>query len=141
MIIRKLQLNDYNINYFNLLNQLSESPYPNENEFNLFISNLNDNHQIFVLLDDSLKNYLGTCSIFIESKLIHNISKIAHLEDLIINDKYRNLGYGKLLLEYIINYAKQFNCYKIILNCNFDKQIFYEKCGFQNNGLQMSIYF
>ena len=48
MIIRKLQLNDYNINYFNLLNQLSESPYPNKNEFNLFFC-IEHFHYIFYL--------------------------------------------------------------------------------------------
>jgi glucosamine-phosphate N-acetyltransferase len=50
-------------------------------------------------------------------------------------------GFGKLLVKKCIEHAKEMNCYKIILNCNENNMIFYEKQGFQKKENQMALYF
>lgn len=140
---RKLSLQDYNSNFFELLNQLSECKKDSIsfNDFNNFIKKLNSNHQIFIILDSENNKIIGTGTILIEEKLIHNLSKVAHVEDIVVDSNYRKNGIGKFLIDNLIHYAKNQNCYKIILDCQ-DKNIpFYQKCGFQQKGLQMAIYF
>jgi len=139
----------------------------NINDFNYFINNLNDDHQIFIVMDNinnnnnsnsntninitnnesnnnvsnNDENIIGSATILIETKIIHNFGKVAHIEDVIVDNNYRGKGLGKMLINTCINYAKDHNCYKIILNCN-DKNIpFYEKCGFSKKENEMALYF
>lgn len=139
-IIRKIQKDDYYKNHLELYKQLTTYDFKliNKIEYDKFIDSLNNNHQIFVIIDNNKVIASGT--ILIENKLIRNLCKLAHIEDIVIDINYRKFGLGKKLINYIINYAKNENCYKITLDCNDNNIIFYEKCGFIKNGNQMSLY-
>ena len=74
---------DYKI-YSNLLNQLSECNI-NKSQFQSFINNLDDNH-IVIIVYSTLDNYIvGSGTLTIENKLIHNCGKVGHIEDIIID--------------------------------------------------------
>lgn len=80
---------------------------------------------------------IGTATLILETKFIHNISRIAHIEDMFISKDYRHLGCGKILIEHLIEKADSLGCYKIICVCR-DKIIpFYEKCGMNVRGAFM----
>jgi len=77
---------------------------------------------------------IGTGSLHKIYKL-HN-HPVAQIEDVMITEKYRGMGYGKKIIEHLVEVGKR-DCYKVILNC-LDKNIgFYEKCGFYRNGNEM----
>ena len=95
-------------------------------------------HKIFVAKSDN--RIIGTVTILIEPKIIHNLSYVAHIEDVVVDQTYRLGGIGKLLMEHVINYSKQFGCYKIILDCAESKVGFYEKLGFVLKEKQMAFY-
>lgn len=139
-IIRKIQKDDYYKNHLELYKQLTTYDFKliNKIEYDKFIDNLNTNHQIFVIIDNNKVIASGT--ILIENKLIRNLCKLAHIEDIVIDINYRKFGLGKKLINYIKDYAKNENCYKITLDCNDNNILFYEKCGFIKNGNQMSLY-
>ena len=120
------------------INDLSGNPISCK-DYNNFFGILEPNTHIYVLVD---KNdiLVGMGTLLIESKLIHGGSKVAHIEDVIIDNKQRGKGYGKILLDNLIKKAKKFNCYKIILNCNENNIGFYEKTGFQQKNVEMSLY-
>lgn len=146
-IVRNLDIYDYMKNYLRLLEQ-SFTIEPNtisSSAFNDYVSNLNTNHQIIVIEhnsnDISGSYIIGSSTIFIETKLIHNFGKVAHIEDVIVHNEYRGHGLGKLLLDKCIEIAKQEGCYKIILDCSDNNCKFYEKCGFMKKGNQMALYF
>ena len=80
-------------------------------------------------------------TLIIEEKLIHGGSKVGHIEDLVVDEKFRGKGYGKILLDYLIKKSKYFKCYKTILNCKLSNVGFYEKQGFKSNNVEMSLYF
>jgi glucosamine-phosphate N-acetyltransferase len=138
MEIISLELNDYNLNFFELLNQLSVGEKPSFDDFKLYLNNLNQNHQIYIIKNNN--KIIATGTLFIESKLSHNLGKVGHIEDIIVDQSYRNCGLGSKMIEFLIQQAKKMNCYKIILNCNYDKKSFYEKFKFKENGYQMVIY-
>ena len=76
----------------------------------------------------------------IEPKIIHDFRSVCHVEDFAIDDAYRGLGIGRIVLEKIKNLAQTYNCYKIILNCNNLVTGFYEKCGYVKTNEQMAMY-
>lgn len=82
---------------------------------------------------------IGTASLILEPKFLHNSKKVAHIEDVVVKKEYRGHGIGEQLVKFLIDFAKGFNSYKIILNCNADNIKFYEKCGFRQHDVGMRL--
>jgi glucosamine-phosphate N-acetyltransferase len=143
MYFRQLNSNDYDSNYIEVLSQLSfiDNKSITQDQWNQFIYQLNNNHQIYVLVDSNSNNIIASGTLLIENKIIHNISKVAHIEDIVTDSKFRGKGYGKIMIEYLIDKAKEHQVYKIILNCSDENIKFYEKCGFELKSNQMAKYF
>jgi len=128
----------------NLLSQLtnvenSDGLIISEKEYASFFSNLENNVHIYVMQTDE-EELVGMGTIMVEKKLIYGGSKVAHIEDVVIDKKYRGMGYGKILLDNLIKKSKKFDCYKIILNCDEKNVEFYEKTGFRQKNVEMSLY-
>lgn len=65
--------------------------------------------------------------------------KVAFLEDMIISPEYRGKGYGVLLVDYAISYAKKLTCKRITLLTDTDNdtaQRFYKRLGFHDSLMQ-----
>ena len=145
IVIRTIEKQDYMKQYLQLLEQdftirptiISHSKFIN------YVNNLHNRHQVFVI-ENNNKNatvIIGSVTIFIETKLIHNFGKVAHVEDVIVDNTYRGKGLGKMLVQKCIDYAQIHDCYKIILNCSDENIPFYEKCGFSKKENEMALYF
>ena len=138
--IVKLTTDNYNKNnIINLLDQLTNCPNIKDEHYKNILNNLSNNHSIYVIDYNNIAIGIGT--IFIEQKIIHSGKCVAHIEDVVIDEEYRNNKLGNLLLNFLINKAKELNCYKVILNCNDKTKMFYEKNGFNKTNNQMSLYF
>ena len=131
-----------NENIGNLLETLNQLSPTKEKDYDLIrkhIENTKNNEtnkmKIFVLKYEN--EIIGSGSVIIETKILRNISKVGHIEDIVINDKFRKLGLSKLLIENIIQFCKDENCYKILLDCNDTLINFYEKYGFKKNANTM----
>ena len=120
-----------------LLSQLTITNNITLSEFSDFLLNKPINHIIYICKDSKKNKIVGIITIFIERKLIHNMGKVGHIEDLVVDKDERNKGISKLLINKCIEYANQNNCYKIILNCNKDLVDFYKKNNFYESGYQM----
>ena len=125
-----------------LYNYFGENEELNYETFNDILKNIlqNNNHNIFLYLDNS-NNILGALTLITEQKFIHNGKCVAHIEDFIVKKEYRSQNIGKDLMNYAINYAKQNNCYKIILDTNNKLVNYYTNYGFINKGIYMGYYF
>ena len=141
MNLRNLEPNDYYKKYLNLLDQLTEvNPEKiTYNDFNDFVNNLNVTHKIIVFEKDN--TILATGTLIIENKIIHGISKVGHIEDIVVDKSLRGLGVGKNMISYLSELAELENCYKIILNCKESNIGFYKKCGFEKKEVEMVKYF
>ena len=85
---------------------------------------------------------IATGSLIIDYKFMHNLSCMAHIEDVVVDKEYRGKGYGKYVINELKDIArKEFKCYKVILDCHYNNIGFYEKCGFEQKQVQMSAYF
>ena len=96
----------------------------------------NSNHIIHVAIDD--KKIIGTTTLFIEQKLIHNGGLVGHIEDVVVRKDYEGKGIGIKLVTSMLERAKEKNCYKTILDCKDDVKKFYERIGFkhESNGMR-----
>jgi glucosamine-phosphate N-acetyltransferase len=139
MKFRTLQSSDYSINYFKLLEQLTIVNVSSitSNSFRTFVESLSNSHQIIVVENDD-KQIVASGTIFIESKIIHGLGKVGHIEDIVVDKRIRGSGVGKALLLHLSNIAKTENCYKVILNCKQSNCAFYEKCGFEQHECEMT---
>lgn len=95
---------------------------------------LNDiNKPIFVATDELNEIYGYAFCIIIEnnSSTLNNI-KTLYIDDLCVDQAKRLNHIGTMLYEYVLNYAKEINCYNVTLNVwadNKEALKFYEHIG------------
>ncbi|KAK4474981.1 hypothetical protein MN116_002083 [Schistosoma mekongi] len=68
-------------------------------------------------------------------------SERGHIEDVIVDSRFRGMNFGRLLVDTLICIGKHMGCYKISLDCSHEKVGFYEKLGFQCKNNMMYIRF
>lgn len=90
-----------------------------------------------IIVEDNLQ-IIGTCSLIILDNLGHKGAKLAIAESMIVSQEYRGHGIGSKLMQFVMEKAKEENCYKLMLSSN-KKRIkahkFYEQLGFQQHGI------
>lgn len=138
--IRLVSKEDYYCGHLELYKQLStiNPELITKIDYESYIDKLNDDHIIYVINDNNI--IIGSLTIFIEYKLLRNMGKVGHIEDVVIDRKYNGQGLGKKLINKAVEYCKNKNCYKIILNCSDENIGFYEKCGFKKKENEMALY-
>jgi len=140
LIFRHIESNDYYKDYLTLLKQLTivEKKKINFIQFKNFVNNLSNKH-IIIIIEDNNK-IIGSGTLLIENKVIHNMGLVAHIEDIVIHNNYKKQGLGKKIIDELINISIQSNCYKIILDCNEKNVNFYQNSGFKQKEIQMVKY-
>lgn len=138
---RLLEEEDYNKGFLDVVNYFTKSKKKvNFNDFrNHYNKVINQNSLVYVA--EYNNKIIGTAKLLIEYKFHNNLTKMGHLEDVVVNEKYRGYSIGKKLVTLLINEAKKQNCYKVTLCSSKKNKEFYIKCGFKIKDLEMSIYF
>ena len=95
----------------------------------------NSNHFVYVAILDG--RVVGSTTMIIEPKFIHGGSNVAHIEDVVVSKEYQGKGIGEMLMQSLLELAKDNNCYKTILDCTDDVKPFYEKIGFKQTSKGM----
>lgn len=143
-----VNMTDYNLkNLMKVLEQLSSTKFSfridemNVDKIREHIKNINQSiinkkHLFIVRYEDTI---VGTGSVLVEDKLIHDIGRAAHIEDIVIDKDFRGLGLAKHLMEVLIQCSKDEGCYKIILDASDDVKMFYEKLGFKQHANSMRL--
>ena len=131
--IRKLEEKDLFSGFLTSLDSLKRASDLTEGKakdvFNKIKSN--SNHLVFVvILDDRV---IGSTTLLIEPKFIHQGGKVGHIEDVVIAKDFQGSGIGEKLINFVLDYAKKNDCYKTILDCSDDVKPVYEKIGFKKH--------
>lgn len=130
-------------NIIELLSQLSNTCKPfQEQQFETLRIYLRENpcHKIWCVSNNDTDELIGMVTTILEPKIIHGFSYVVHIEDVVIGEKWRGYGFGKEVLEHIKQYSHSVHAYKIILNCSENVASFYEKSGFTQKNVEMSLY-
>ncbi|MEC7710955.1 MAG: GNAT family N-acetyltransferase [Thermoproteota archaeon] len=80
---------------------------------------------------------VGSTTLLIEQKFIHNGGKVGHIEDVVVSKGFEGRGIGMKLVISLLEKAKKMNCYKTILDCDDELIPFYERIGFKQESNQM----
>ena len=114
---------------------MTDSPTIPYITFKNITNSFDNNHNIYIYKIGT--EIIGTITLIIEQKLIHNGQKCGHIEDLVVDKKWRSKGIANTLLEYAIYKCRISGCYKVILDCDPDLKLFYEKNNFSQVGITM----
>ncbi len=115
-----LHLNDAKI-LFKKMNQ-----YP---DYHIYIAKIND-------------EVIGSFALLIMDNLAHFGTPSAVVEDVVVSEKFQNLGIGQQMMLFAMQKAKEKGCYKMVLSSNLirtDAHRFYERLGFEKHGFSFKI--
>eukprot|EP01126_Amoeba_proteus_P030467 TRINITY_DN3011_c0_g1_i2.p1 TRINITY_DN3011_c0_g1~~TRINITY_DN3011_c0_g1_i2.p1 ORF type:complete len:111 (-),score=15.59 TRINITY_DN3011_c0_g1_i2:129-461(-) len=101
----------------------------------------NKGYLIVVVEDINQKLLVGSGSLVLERKFIHDGGLCGHIEDVVVLDSVRGTKVGRVIVEQLTHLGKRAGCYKIILDCSEKNVGFYHRLGFQRKENQMAMYF
>jgi len=138
IIIREIEEDDLENGFLETLDFLRNASDLDKNKANEILKKIkqNPNHIIYVAIDN--KKIVGSTTLLIEQKFIHDGGLVGHIEDVVVRKDYEGKGIGIKLVMSMLERAKEKNCYKTILDCKDDVKQFYEKIGFkcESNGMR-----
>ncbi len=80
---------------------------------------------------------VGSTTLLIEQKFIHNAGRVGHIEDVVVSKEFEGRGIGIKLVTSLLEIANTRSCYKTILDCKDELIPFYERIGFKQESKQM----
>jgi glucosamine-phosphate N-acetyltransferase len=138
IIIREIEEDDLKNGFLETLDFLRNTSDLDKNKANEILKKIkqNPNHIIYVAIDN--KKIVGSTTLLIEQKFIHDGGLVGHIEDVVVRKDYEGKGIGIKLVTSLLERAKEKNCYKTILDCKDDVKQFYERIGFkrESNGMR-----
>jgi len=138
IIIREIEEDDLEKGFLETLDFLRNASNLDKNKAKEILKKIkqNTNHIIYVAIDN--KKIVGSTTLLIEQKFIHNGGLVGHIEDVVVRKDYEGKGIGIKLVTSLLERAKEKNCYKTILDCKDDVKQFYERIGFkhESNGMR-----
>ena len=136
--IREIEEDDLEKGFLETLDFLRNTSSIDKNKAKEILKKIkqNPNHIIYVAIDD--KKIIGSTTLLIEQKFIHDGGLVGHIEDVVVRKDYERRGIGIKLVTSMLERAKEKNCYKTILDCKDDVKQFYERIGFkrESNGMR-----
>ena len=138
---RKLQRSDFNKGFLQLLNQLAPVQNFSQEYFNRIFDDFEKTPQKHVFVGEINNDLVCSGTLLLERKFFFNGRNFGHIEDIVVDNKWRGKGVGKKLIDELINDGKENGCIRLVLDCVDDKKDFYIKCGFFRRGNQMNYHF
>ena len=86
---------------------------------------------------------VGTTVLAVLPGFAHGTSPFAVVEYVVVDEKFRSKGIGRLLMESVISLAKEAGCYKIMLTSDLRRESahkFYQSVGFQASAHGFRLY-
>ena len=140
IIIREIQEADLENGFLQSLDNLKKaSDLQNNIAKNILNEILDDSNHIIHIAELDGK-IVGSSTMFIEQKFIHEGGLVGHIEDVAVKEGFERRQIGQKIIESLLLVAKNRGCYKTILDCKDDVKEFYEKIGFkhESNGMRFN---
>lgn len=138
IIVRKILESDLDSGFLESLDSLRKASDLDKNKAKEILKKINQNpdHSIFVAQHQG--RIIGSTTLLIEQKFIHDGGKVGHIEDVVVLKEFQSKGIGVIIIKAVLEYAKSQGCYKTILDCDDSVRPFYEKLGFarHSNGMR-----
>ena len=137
LIIRKILESDLENGFLESLDNLRQTSNLEQNSVRNILKKILENENHIIHVAELNGKIVGSTTLLIEQKFIHEGGFVGHIEDVVVNKEFEGRGIGMKLVLSLLDVAKEKKCYKTILNCE-DKLIpFYEKIGFKQKSTEM----
>jgi len=135
--IRQIQENDLFQGFLESLDSLRKASDLEEGNAKLVLKKIRSNQNHVIMVADLDGQIVGSITLLIEPKFIHQGGLVGHIEDVVVRSELQGKGVGEQLVNAALEYAKNHGCYKTILDCDDNVKPFYEKIGFKRNSNAM----
>jgi len=136
-IIRELEENDFKKGFLNALDTLKETSNITEDKALEIFKNIKLNPKHIIVVAEINGKIVGSTTLLIEPKFIHQGGIVGHIEDVVVDKKFQGKKIGEKIIVHILEIAKNHGCYKTILDCSDNIKPFYEKLGFKHNSNEL----
>ncbi|MGY5143801.1 MAG: GNAT family N-acetyltransferase [Candidatus Nitrosopumilus sp. bin_32a] len=132
VVIRELKKEDLWNGFLKSLDSLKQTSNIDKNKAELIFEKINANPDHIIAVAEIDGKIVGSTTLLIESKFIHDGGLVGHIEDVVVDKDFQGQKIGEKIMNYLIEIAKNRGCYKTILDCTDDVKPFYEKLGFKS---------
>ena len=135
--IRELKEEDIENGFLTTLDSLRNTSSLEKNKAKKIFEKINSNPDHIIAVVDLDGKIIGSTTLLIETKFIHQGGLVGHIEDVVVDKKFQGQKIGREIITYMLEFAKKRGCYKTILDCTENVKPFYEKLGFKQIGNEM----
>jgi len=130
-IIRELKKEDIWNGFLKSMDSLKPASNIDRTKAEGIFEKINSNPDYIIAVAEIEGKIVGSTTLFIESKFIHDGGLVGHIEDVVVNKDFQGQKIGEKIMKYLLEISKNKGCYKTILNCTDDVKPFYERLGFK----------
>lgn len=129
--IRELREEDLWNGFLKSLDSLREASSIDADKAKSIFKKIDSNPDHIIAVAEADGRIIGSTTLLIETKFIHNGGLVGHIEDVVVDKEHQGKKIGEKIMKFLIEISKKRGCYKIILDCTDDVKPFYEKLGFK----------
>jgi len=129
--IRELNKEDLQNGFLTTLDSLRQASNIDKNKAEKIFEKINSNQDHIIAVAELEGKVVGTTTLLIEQKFIHNGGLVGHIEDVVVDKNHQGKKIGEKIMKFLLEIANNRGCYKTILDCTDDVKPFYEKLGFK----------
>ena len=121
-----------------------DEPRPSLEEYRKVFLEISTMPGYRLLVAEEDGNIVGTTVVAVLPGIAHGTSPFAVVEYVVVDENYRRKGIGKLLMDYVKDFAGEAGCYKIMLtsdNRRVEAHEFYRSLGFEASAHGFRFYF
>ncbi len=131
-IIKELEEEDIWNGFLTSLDSLRQASNIDKEKAKEVFQKINTNKDHIIAVAELDGKIVGSTTLLIEQKFIHNGGLVGHIEDVVVDKDFQGKKIGEKIMKYLLEIAKNRGCYKTILDCTDDVKPFYEKLGFKH---------
>ena len=135
--IRNIVESDIDIGFLESLDNLKNASNLDKDNAKDILKKIIENPDHIIHVAEIDGKIVGSTTLLIEQKFIHEGGKVGHIEDVVVSKEFEGRGIGIKLVTSLLEVAKAKNCYKTILDCKDELIPFYERIGFKQESNQM----
>lgn len=131
-IVRELKKEDLWNGFLTSLDSLRQASDIDKEKAEEIFERINSNSDHIIAVAELDGKIVGSTTLLIEQKFIHNGGLVGHIEDVVVDKNFQGQKIGEKIMKYLLEIAKNRGCYKTVLDCTDDVKPFYEKLGFKS---------
>ena len=135
--IRELKEDDIQKGFLKTLDTLRQTSSITQEKALEIFKEIKINPKHIIIIAELNGEIIGTTTLLVEPKFIHQGGKVGHIEDVVVRKEFQGRKIGQKIIKFVLQIAKNQGCYKTILDCSDYVKSFYEEIGFKQHSNEL----